>query len=68
MILWAENGEKPPYIRRGATVDFGDVAAILSELAMSKQDKRTGDYVMTAQMMNKIKAICARLPNQQGVA
>ena len=61
MILWAETGEKPPYIRRGSAANLGDVTAILVELATLKQDRRTGDYVVTLPLMEKIKAICARI-------
>lgn len=65
MIEYAETGVKPAYVRRGSAktpeLDISELATLLDELMRTKEDKRTGDYVLTRAMMEKIKGLYSKV-------
>ena len=57
MILYAETGEKPPYVPRGSqrkTIDAKELMGIMAEVMKAKEDRRTGEYIIPQTTMQRL--------------
>lgn len=56
MIEYAITGTKPEYVKRGSQPK-SDVTAIVDEIISCKLDRRLGGYLISEELMNKLRSI-----------
>lgn len=56
MIEYAITGTKPEYVKRGSHPK-SDVTAIVDEIISCKLDRRLGGYLISEDLMNKLRSI-----------
>lgn len=56
MIEYAITGTKPEYVKRGSQPK-SDVTAIVDEIISCKLDRRLGGYLISEDLMNKLRSI-----------